>query len=220
MLRYVSLITLLMLFPGDSYTQNRPRPAGPATLAARRAAWARHQELSAISLFKGLEWRSVGPVVQGGRLIDIEGVPGEPYSFYVAYASGGIWKTTNNGISFEPLFADQPTIIIGDMALDPTNPQRLFVGTGENNSSRSSYGGAGVFRSEDGGESWTLVGLEETDRIGRVLIDPSNPDRIFVAALGKLYTPGGQRGIYRSDDRWRGTCGVSALAWDANGCAG
>ncbi len=84
-----------------------------------------------------LEWRDVGPVVQGGRLVDIEGVPGEPYTFYVAYASGGVWKTTNNGISFEPLFDDQPSIIIGDMALDPSNPQRIFVGTGENNSSRS-----------------------------------------------------------------------------------
>jgi photosystem II stability/assembly factor-like uncharacterized protein len=200
MLRFACAIVALVFFATSAFAQQRPRPEGPVTLAEQAAAWERHLELREASLFKGLAWRDVGPVVQGGRLVDIEGVPGEPYTFYVAYASGGIWKTTNNGVSFEPLFDDQPTIIIGDMALDPSNPQRIYVGTGENNSSRSSYGGAGVFRSDDGGETWTHIGLEMTDRIGRVLVDPRNPDRVFVAALGKLYTPGGERGIYRSSD--------------------
>jgi photosystem II stability/assembly factor-like uncharacterized protein len=200
MLRYACAVAVLLACSADAFAQRRPQPADPPTLEERRQAWERHQELDRTTLFKGLEWRDVGPVVQGGRLVDIEGVPGEPYTFYVAYASGGVWKTTNNGISFEPLFDDQPSIIIGDMALDPSNPQRIFVGTGENNSSRSSYGGEGVFRSEDGGETWTRVGLEESDRIGRILVDPRDPDRVFVAVLGKLYTPGGQRGVYRSDD--------------------
>ncbi len=179
----------------------RPRPDGPVTVNTRSAAWERHRQLADNSRFKGLRWRSVGPVVQGGRLVDIEGVPGEPYTFYVAYASGGVWKTTNNGVSFEPLFDDQPSIIIGDIALDPSNPQTVYVGTGENNSSRSSYGGAGVYRSHDGGGSWVPLGLADSDRIGRILVDPRDPGRIFVAALGKLYTPGGERGVYRSDDR-------------------
>ncbi|MGD2215709.1 MAG: hypothetical protein PVJ64_03090 [Gemmatimonadales bacterium] len=200
MLRYACAVAVLLACAADAFAQRRPRPEWPPTLEARREAWARHQELDRTSLFKGLEWRDVGPVIQGGRLVDIEGVPGEPYTFYVAYASGGVWKTTNNGVSFDPLFDDQPSIIIGDMALDPSNPQRIFVGTGENNSSRSSYGGEGVFRSDDGGQTWTLVGLEGSDRIGRILVDPRNPDRVFVAVLGKLYTPGGQRGVYRSDD--------------------
>ncbi|UCF20760.1 MAG: glycosyl hydrolase [Gemmatimonadota bacterium] len=200
MLRYACTLAVLLALAGNAHAQRRPRPAGPASVEARRAAWERHQELNRATLFKGLAWRDVGPVVQGGRLVDIEAVPGEPYTFYVAYASGGVWKTTNNGVSFEPLFDDQPAIIIGDMALDPTDPQRIFVGTGENNSSRSSYGGAGVFRSQDAGETWAQVGLEGSDRIGRIIIDPRNPNRIFVAALGKLYTPGGQRGVYRSDD--------------------
>ena len=187
MLRYVCTVALLLAFGANAYAQRRPRPEGPPSLEERQAAWERHQELKANTLFKGLHWRDVGPVVQGGRLIDIEVVPGEPYTFYVAYASGGIWKTTNNGVSFEPIFDDQSTIIIGDMELDPQNPNRIFVGTGENNSSRSSYGGAGVFRTDDGGETWTIVGLEESDRIGKILVDPRNPDRVFVAALGKLY---------------------------------
>ncbi|MGD8699747.1 MAG: hypothetical protein PVJ43_10680 [Gemmatimonadales bacterium] len=200
MLRLVCTVAFVLVAVTASFAQQRPRPAGPATPEAQEVAWERHQEVQRATLFKGLEWRDVGPVVQGGRLVDVEAVPGEPYTFYVAYASGGVWKTTNNGISFEPLFDDQPTIIIGDMALDPSNPQRLFVGTGENNSSRSSYGGLGVFRTDDGGETWAHVGLEGTDRIGRILIDSRDSNRVFVAALGKLYTPGGPRGIYRSSD--------------------
>ena len=106
---------------------HRPAASGPATLDGKLAAWETHQELEAASLFKGLEWRSVGPVVMGGRVVDIETVPGEPYTFYVAYASGGLWKTTNNGVEFEPLFDDQPTIIIGDTAVDPSNPDTVRV---------------------------------------------------------------------------------------------
>ena len=178
----------------------RPEPSAAADFAARQAAWQRHQELDRASLFRGLEWRSVGPVVQGGRAVDIESVPGEPYTFYVAYASGGLWRTTTNGVTFEPLFDDQPTIIMGDVELDPRNPKTIWVGTGENNSSRSSYGGYGVFRSDDAGETWRHMGLGETDRIGRIRVDPTDSKRVYVAALGKLYTAGGERGVYRTLD--------------------
>ncbi len=178
----------------------RPAPSGAASFAERQASWERHRELEETSMFHGLEWRNVGPVVQGGRVVDIESVPGEPYTFYVAYASAGLWKTTNNGVTFEPLFDDQPTIIMGDIAVDPQKPQTIWVGSGENNSSRSSYGGYGVFRSDDGGESWRHVGLGDSDRIGRVLVDPRDSDRVYVAVLGKLYTSGGERGVYRTTD--------------------
>ncbi len=178
----------------------RQAASGPATVEQHRASWQRHQELEQSSLFKGLEWRSVGPVVQGGRVVDIESVPGEPYTFYVAYASGGLWKTTNNGVTFEPLFDHQQTLIMGDLAVDPQAPQTLWVGTGESNSSRSSYGGRGIYRSTDGGQSWQHLGLEEVDRIGRVLVDPQDSRRVYVAALGKLYTSGGGRGVYRTVD--------------------
>ncbi len=197
--RFGPLVFVAFLMVPPAVAQ-RPRPQGPADAIARRASWERHRTLEQSTIFSGLAWRNVGPAVQGGRLVDIEGVPGEPYSFYVAYASGGVWKTTNNGVSFEPLFDEQPTSIIGDIALDPSNPQTIYVGTGENNSSRSSYGGAGVFRSDDGGATWRPIGLDDSDRIGRVLVDPENPRRLFVAALGKLYTPGGQRGVFRSLD--------------------
>ena len=178
----------------------RPQPKGPTTAAQKQSAWETNRRLNEASLFHGLEWRSVGPVVQGGRVVDIETVPGEPYTFYVAYASGGLWKTTNNGVTFEPLFDDQQTIIMGDTAVDPSRPERVWVGTGENNSSRSSYGGMGVYMSDDAGATWRHMGLGETDRIGAILVDPRDSDRVYVAALGKLYTPGGQRGVYRTID--------------------
>jgi photosystem II stability/assembly factor-like uncharacterized protein len=193
------LIAVLMISPFLAVAASLT-PAAPATFAEREAAWERHQKLDKSSPFQGLPWRCVGPVVQGGRLVDIEVVPEEPYTFYVAYASGGLWKTTNNGVSFTPLFDDQPTVIMGDVAIDPNEPLTVWVGTGENNSSRSSYGGHGVFRSDDGGLSWRHVGLGDADRIGRISIDPRNGDRVMVAALGKLYTDGGQRGVYRSND--------------------
>jgi photosystem II stability/assembly factor-like uncharacterized protein len=191
---------ILLLLASPAFGQ-RPPPEPPATAASRQAAWERHLALDESTLLKGLRWRSVGPVVQGGRLVDIESVPGDPYTFYVAYASGGVWKTTNNGVTFEPLFDDQSSIIVSDIAMDPSNPQIVYVGTGENNSSRSSYGGTGVFRSEDGGASWQHVGLDDSDRIGRLLVDPRDSRKVFAAALGRLYTPGGQRGVYRSLDR-------------------
>jgi photosystem II stability/assembly factor-like uncharacterized protein len=183
----------------------RPRPADPSTEGERTTAWQKHLELDQSSLFKGLSWRNVGPVVQGGRVVDIESVPGEPYTFYVAYASGGLWRTTNNGVTFEPLFDDQPTLIMGDIAVDPQNPQTIWVGTGEHNSSRSSYGGLGLFRSDDAGATWRPAGLAESDRIGRIVIDPRDSNRVYVAVLGKLYTKGGQRGLYRTTnggERW------------------
>ena len=195
--RWLSAFLVMVAAP---LMAERPAPAGPASFAERQAAWERHQELRRESLFQGLLWRNIGPVVQGGRIVDIESVPGEPYSFYVAYASGGLWRTTNNGVTFESLFDDQPTLIMGDIAIDPSRPETVWVGTGENNSSRSSYGGHGIFRSDDGGESWRYMGLGESDRIGRILVDPRDSRRVFVAALGKLYTLGGERGLYRTED--------------------
>ena len=174
----------------------RPEPSPAASFAERQASWEQHLELDRTSLFRRLEWRNVGPVVQGGRVVDIESVPREPYTFYVAYASGGLWRTTTNGVSFEPLFDDQPTIIMGDVEIDPSNPETIWVGTGENNSSRSSYGGHGVSSAPTTAvPTWRHMGLGDSDRIGRIRVDPEDSNRVYVASLGKLYTPGGERGV-------------------------
>ena len=192
-------LILLLAFTLPALAE-RPDPSGPSDAATRDAAWQRHLELDEASQFKGLEWRNIGPVIQGGRVVDIEAVPGKPYSFIVAYASGGVWRTDDNGVNFEPIFDDAPVQIIGDIAVDPNDGDSIWVGTGENNSSRSSYGGMGMFHSVDGGKTWTAKGLDDTDRIGRIVIDPRDSKRVYVGSLGKLYTPGGQRGVYRTTD--------------------
>lgn len=166
----------------------------------RWKAWEQHQQLEQASLFGGLKWRSIGPVVQGGRIVDIEVHPDHPYTFYVAYASGGVWKTSNNGVTFKPLSEGLPTMVSGDMAIDPQAPETLWIGTGEPNSSRSSYSGLGVFVSRDGGASFEHAGLTDADRIARVRVDPKDSQRVFVAVQGPLYTPGGKRGIFRTSD--------------------
>ncbi len=202
------LILVFLFVVASPVMGKRPHAADPTTAAQQQAAWQQHQKLSAASLFQGLTWRSVGPVMQGGRVVDIEVDTNNPYTFYVAYASGGLWKTSNNGVTFEPIFDHMPTMIMGDIAIDPNNSQVLWVGTGEPNASRSSYGGMGLFRSTDAGKNWQHMGLKASDRIARVLVDPRNSQRIMVAALGKLYTSGGQRGVFVSADggaSWRNT---------------
>ncbi|HVS03806.1 MAG TPA: glycosyl hydrolase, partial [Thermoanaerobaculia bacterium] len=178
----------------------RPAPEPPSTLEARLAAWEQHQRLDRESELRNLEWRSIGPNRQGGRVVDIEQVPGRPGSYYAAFASGGLWRTDDHGLSWRTLFDQQPTVIMGDVAVDPRDPDRVWVGSGENNSSRSSYGGLGVYRSDDGGETWRFVGLGDSDRVGRILVDPRDSNRVYVAVLGRLYTPGGPRGLYRTTD--------------------
>ncbi len=192
------LITLALVVPASASA--RPKAAKPADYAEKAQSWNQHQRMEQSSLYRNLDWRSIGPVIQGGRLVDIAVHPDNPYTFYVAYASGGLWKTSDNGVNFTPLFDQQASMIMGDIAIDPNQPDTLWVGTGENNSSRSSYGGMGVYRSTDGGVSWSHMGLGETDRIGAIVVDPDNSDRVLVAALGRLYTDGGDRGIYLTED--------------------
>ncbi len=169
----------------------------------RWQAWEQHQQLDQSSLFAGLRWRSIGPTVQGGRIVDVEVHPSQPYTFYVAYASGGVWKTSNNGVTFTPLSDALASMISGDIAIDPQAPDTLWVGTGEPNSSRSSYSGLGMFVSRDGGKTFEHAGLTDADRIARVRVDPADSQRVFVAVQGPLYTPGGKRGIFRTDDGGR-----------------
>jgi photosystem II stability/assembly factor-like uncharacterized protein len=170
----------------------------PANL--RWAAWEDALKLQENSSITGIPWRSIGPSVQGGRVVDIETVPGRAQEFYVAYASGGVWKTTNNGQSFTPLSDQLPNMISGDVAVDPNNPETIWIGTGEPNASRSSYSGLGIFKSIDGGKTFASSGLLGADRISRIVVDPKNSQRILVAVQGALYTEGGLRGVYLSED--------------------
>lgn len=174
--------------------------ATPSTVRQRQKSFSVHREMVQKSLFTDLAFRNVGPLVMSGRVVDIEASPQAPYTFYVAYATGGLWKTVNNGVRFEPIFDDQDAISIGDIALDPQNPKVIWVGTGECNSSRSSYSGTGIYKTEDGGQTWAHKGLGDIHHTGRVLVHPNRSEVVFVAALGHLYTENKDRGIYRTTD--------------------
>lgn len=145
-------------------------------------------------------YRSIGPSRQGGRIVDVDIDPKKPFTFYVATASGGLWKTTNNGTTFTHVFDDQSVISIGDVAVAPSDPNIVWVGTGEANNSRSSYCGDGVYKSEDGGESWKNMGLKESHHIGRIIIQAENPDIVYMAALGHLYSFNEERGLFKTAD--------------------
>ncbi len=157
-------------------------------------------------LFQNLKWRNIGPANMMGRVSDIEGVPGNANVLYVGSASGGLWKTINGGTTWSPIFDDQPVSSIGDLALEPGNSEVIYVGTGEANVRNSVSFGNGVYKSTDGGNSWTHLGLGDTDRISRIVINPKNPNVVFVGALGRAYGPNQERGVYRSTDAgdsWR-----------------
>jgi hypothetical protein len=187
------ILTISNIYPQD----NNPIPC--TTAEERLEGYKQRVELQKKSLLSNVELRSIGPTVMSGRVVDIDVSPYDPTHFYIAYASGGLWKTTNNGISFKPFFDNQASMTIGDIAVDwKTNT--IYVGTGENNSSRSSYAGTGIYKSKNDGKDWQLLGLEETHRTGRIIIDPNNSNRIWVAALGHLYSSNPERGIYKSTD--------------------
>lgn len=172
----------------------------PATSAEKR--WDGYQQrlsMEKSSLVKNISFRNVGPTVMSGRVVDLEVDPADPTHFYVAYASGSLWETKNSGTSFEPIFDNQMVMTIGDIAVDWEN-KVIYVGSGENNSSRSSYSGYGMYKSSDNGVSWENIGLTETHHIGRIIIHPSDPTTLWVAALGHLYSENSERGIYKSTD--------------------
>ncbi len=189
----------LSLLEKDRILMSKVNP-NPTPIEERLASFKKHMELAKKSLFKNLKWRNLGPVVQGGRLTDIDVPKGKPYTIYIAAASGGVWKTENNGTTWTPIFDNEATFTIGDIAIAPSDPNIIWVGTGENNSSRSSYAGTGVYKSTDGGKTWKYMGLGETHHIGRILIHPKNPDIVYVAAIGHLYTYDNARGLYKTTD--------------------
>jgi photosystem II stability/assembly factor-like uncharacterized protein len=149
--------------------------------------------------FSKVPFRNIGPTIMSGRVTDIDVNPANTIEMVVAYASGGVWYTQNNGQSFRPIFDNEASITIGDIAVD-WKSFTIFVGTGENNSSRSSYAGTGVYKTTDTGKTWLHLGLEATHHIGKIIIHPENPQIVYVAAMGHLYTSNEERGVYKSID--------------------
>ncbi len=158
-------------------------------------------------------YRSIGPTRQSGRFVDFAVPLQQPGTFYAATGSGHLWKTENHGLTFEALFENQAVYSIGDITVAPSNPDILYLGSGEANNSRSTYWGDGVYKSTDAGESWTNVGLPESHHIGRIVVHPSNPDIVYVAALGHLYSENPERGLYKIHRRWPAVGTRSWLPW-------
>jgi photosystem II stability/assembly factor-like uncharacterized protein len=155
---------------------------------------------NATDKFKNLEFREIGPAVMGGRIDDFAAVESNPNIVYVGTASGGVWKTTNNGTTWEPVFDKEGVSTIGDIAIAPSDPSVVWVGTGEPNNRQSSSWGDGVFKSLDAGKTWKKMGLGATHHIGRIVIHPTNPEVLYVAAQGHLWGPNPDRGVYKSSD--------------------
>lgn len=148
----------------------------------------------------GFRWRSIGPATMGGRIADVAGIPSPSRTFYVAAAGGGIWKTTNAGTTFRPVFDHERVISMGALAIAPSDTNTVWAGTGEQNSRNSISPGGGIYKSTDGGKSWKLMGLEATQQIGRIVVHPTNADIVYVAALGHAWGSNKERGLYKTTD--------------------
>lgn len=158
------------------------------------------QETKVDPVLQELGWRNIGPAIMGGRIDDLAVVESDPKTYYVATAAGGIFKTTNHGTTFESIFDGYETSSIGDIAIAPSDPNIVYVGTGEANNRQSSSWGYGMYKSDDAGKTWKHLGLEKTQHIGRVVVHPKDPKVLYVAALGKLWGPNPERGLYKSVD--------------------
>src|SRR6476660_8341629 len=154
-------------------------------------------------LLQSFHFRSIGPASMGGRIDDIAVSESDPNIIYIGYAVGGVFKSENNGTTFEPVFQTYNTASIGDIAIHPTNPNIVYVGTGEANNRQTSSFGDGIYKTTDGGKTFTHIGLRETQTIARIVIDPRAPDTVYVASPGHLFGPSPDRGIYKTTDGGR-----------------
>src|SRR5437773_7758211 len=202
------LLSIVDLLPA----QEMPSPSPQSTVTATPASGATPLSRAPAStpsptppqltdvLFKNLKARSIGPAVMGGRVSDIAIDPRNPSGFYVGLGHGGLFKTNDNGTTFDPIFDKQPMLSIGAVAIAPSDSDVVWVGTGEANDRNSSDWGDGVYRSTDGGEKWQNIGLKESRAIARVVVDPKEPEVAYIAAMGNLWKDGGERGLFKTTD--------------------
>ena len=200
----LALVCLLAAFPFDVFS---------AQAKAKQPALKDTDPYAGLGL-EAFRLRSIGPATTSGRVSDFAVRPGRRQEFYVASASGGVWRTVNAGTTFTPVFDAQGSYSIGCVALDPANPSVVWVGTGENNNQRSVGYGDGVYKSEDGGATWTNVGLKSSEHIGGIVFDPRDTDIVYVAAYGPLWSAGGDRGLYKTTDG--GKTWAAVLTVDGN----
>src|SRR3954469_13365554 len=175
----------------------RPSAQGGAQAAAAAEPMVNQSKDPLLGSFR---FRSIGPASMGGRIDDIAVSESDPNVIYVGYAVGGVFKSENNGISFEPVFQTYTTASIGDIAIHPRDPNIVYVGTGEANNRKTSSFGDGIYKTTDGGKTWTNIGLKDTQTIARIVIDPRNPETVYVASPGHLFGANKERGLYKTTD--------------------
>ncbi|MGY3792404.1 VPS10 domain-containing protein [Aquimarina sp. 433] len=191
---HISTILLLFFASISSFSQQNATNAQEIQKGLLQKA-----QLEKSSIVKNVPFENIGPSVMSGRVVDVDVNPQNTAEFYVGYASGGLWYTKNNGTTFEPILDNAETINVGDIAVD-WKKGTIWVGTGENNSSRSSYAGIGILKSDDKGQSWKNVGLIDSHHIGRIIINPNNSDEVVIGVTGHLYSTNDERGIYKTND--------------------
>src|SRR5215469_14032383 len=156
-------------------------------------------QTAAPELFGSMQWRSIGPY-RGSRAVAATGVTGNSNTFYFGAVDGGVWKTTNAGLTWVPMFDGQPVASIGALAVATSNPLVIYAGTGESDIRSDLASGDGVYKTSDGGKTWTNIGLKDTRQISRIVVDPKNPDIVYAGALGHAYGPNPERGVFKSAD--------------------
>ena len=192
-------VNILLLFVAVQFSGRASAQVTPINTSERINGLQKRKLLEDRSVLKDIKFRNIGPSVMSGRVVDVEVNPADPTEFYVAYASGGLWHSTNNGQSLVPLFDKEQVITIGDIAVN-WKTRTIWVGTGEVNSSKSSYAGIGVYKSNDEGKTWQYLGLPESHHIGRIILHPTNNDIAWVAVLGHLYSGNKERGVFKTMD--------------------
>src|SRR3989440_951003 len=195
----VGLILAVFVPPASVQSAGSPTPTPPGTINEK--------------LFNGMRWRQVGPF-RGGRALAIEGVVGEPDTYYFGAVAGGVWKTTDGGANWIPLFDKQPISSIGAIAIAPSDHNVIYAGTGEAAIRGNTTYGTGIFKSIDGGKTWQNVGLKDSRQIGALIVDPRNENVVLVAALGHAFGPNAERGIFRTADG--GKTWTEVVSKDAN----
>ena len=191
------------------YSAKAQQPATPGS--ALQTATETRAQMAKSSLVKNVPFKNIGPTIMSGRVVDLAVNPEKPSEFYVGYASGGVWHTANNGTSFTPVLDSAATQSVGKIAVDWATGT-IWVGTGENNASRSSYAGIGILKSTDGGKTWQNKGLVDAQHFGAISINPNNPDELVVGVIGHLYSPNEERGVYKTTDggdTWEKTLFIS-----------